>query len=678
MWTLTAPVDAFQLTARHLTAEQLARFQVAFREVFGRIDPKVEISPDEWLYHDIRGDRGHSAWLRTGMAETLLLIAERGANARLPSRDSPSRYADDVVRGLPGLDSDWRALASIRDHYARLMEAAPDPLLDSLEALLEAKPDQFPRMFTEGKSLFGGGGMHVGLLWGLETLAWDPDYLDRVALILARLASLDPGGRIANRPINSLRDIFMWWHPGTNATTEARLATIDRVVADYPDVGWKLLEGLLPHPGPWTSLSTARPLWRDPGDLPKESLSGPGQRRYLSAIADRTVDHVGTDPPRWRAVLGSLRLLGSAQSAKVLQRLKQVACEESPTVKAGLWHTLREFVYENRTFRDASWALTGDALDGLEELLPLMAPQDPVERNKWLFSDWLPYEPSGEGDTGKRTSRVTSLRQEAAREVLESQGERGLIALGAACGHSDFVATSAASVLADIAGSQSLVKQAICSGEAGLDFASQISRRAQERHGDAWRHWVRMEVQGGAWSPAVAASLLLWWPDSRSTWEEAALLGEQVEAEYWRRKPLFSIAGPQAEAQEYQIPKLIEAGRALEAFRLLALAGDAKDVPTNVLLKLFDAALDCLAGAKTPEEARTVLLRSHDIGDFLEQLRGRTDLSRDEVARREYRVLPLLGPACDRSLTLHEFMAEDAGFFVDVLCDVFVPASLDK
>lgn len=142
MWTLTAPVDAFQLIASRLTTTHLDRFKSAFREVFGRIDPKVEIPPDDWLYHDIKEEeRGHSGWLRSGMAEALLLIAERGPDARLIC-PPPRAYVEEVVRGLPpGLNDDWRMLASLRDQYARLIEAAPDPLLDGLERLLEARAE---------------------------------------------------------------------------------------------------------------------------------------------------------------------------------------------------------------------------------------------------------------------------------------------------------------------------------------------------------------------------------------------------------------------------------------------------------------------------------------------------------------------------------------------------------
>ena len=153
LWTLTAPVDAFQLIARHLTNIPLDRFKHAFREVFGTIDPKVEIPPDEWLYHDIKGERGHSGWLRSGMAETLLLIAERGVDANLTCVSSPRAYVEDLIRGLPGLNDDWRILASLRDSISAIDGGRAPPFLDSLERLLEAKPDDLSPTVRRGRDI---------------------------------------------------------------------------------------------------------------------------------------------------------------------------------------------------------------------------------------------------------------------------------------------------------------------------------------------------------------------------------------------------------------------------------------------------------------------------------------------------------------------------------------------
>ena len=68
------------------------------------------------------------------------------------------------------------------------------------------------------------------------------------ALALARLAQVDPGGRWANRPDRSLAQIFLTWPPQTSATQDERLAVVDMLRRDTPDVAWTLMNGLLPTP----------------------------------------------------------------------------------------------------------------------------------------------------------------------------------------------------------------------------------------------------------------------------------------------------------------------------------------------------------------------------------------------------------------------------------------------
>lgn len=672
MWTLIAPVDAFQLMACRLTKANFDRFSQAFREVFGRIDPKVEKPPDDWIYLDIKGEKGHSDWLRSGMAEALLLIAERGANAKviLPS---PRAFADEVVRGLPGLNDDWRVLASLRDQFARLMEAAPSPLLDSLEHLLEAKPDDVQRLFAEG-GLLGGDAMHTGLLWGLETLAWSPEYLPRVGLILAHLARLDPGGRMVNRPINSLREIFLWWHPGTHASHDQKLATIDIILARAPDIGWLLLAALLPDTRQSISHGTAKPRWRDIGDLPEDMLTRNGQIRYASAIVDRALTHVGSDSERWRAILDSLQMISESQQQRALYLLETVARSAIPAgEKVILWEMLRDFTYQHRTFQETNWALPGELLDRLEAVLPYLAPTDPIERYRWLFEEWLPEVPSGEEDIDRRKSQTEELRRQAVGEILATLGLEGLVSLATTCKFPGFVALAAVPLLSNLDAVRDFIEQAIAVGEAGLFLVSQISGRAQELYGEAWVEMVRQEAKSRIWSPAVIASALIWWPDSRQTWEEVEALG--VSEEYWHRKRVALIDGT-SEEQAYQIARLIESGRAAEAFDRTALRSEG--IPTEALVRLFDATFDTLAKAETTEEVRRLGLTAHDIWAFLEALRNRADLPREDVARREYRALPLLSPRDARGFALHDFMATEPDFFVSVICDAFRPAHRDK
>jgi len=257
VWQLIAPVDAFQLLAPSMPNPQFAAFESVVSRVFGELDPALDLSPDDQAFAGIRGRvRRHSEWLRRGLANTLLLIAARGRDARISLPDSKA-FVERLVRGLPGLSSDHRLIASLRHELPLLAEAAPESFLEALEQLIEQ--GAIAPIFAEGDRLFPTSA-HTGVLRGLETLAWDPEHLGRVVRVLGALARTDPGGKLANRPANTLRNIFLPWLPGTTARPELRRTVLEALLNDEPTVGWALLVALLPEDHSATS-GTHAPRW---------------------------------------------------------------------------------------------------------------------------------------------------------------------------------------------------------------------------------------------------------------------------------------------------------------------------------------------------------------------------------------------------------------------------------
>jgi hypothetical protein len=678
VWALTAPADAFHLTARMLTNQHLSRFKNAFRAVFESIDGRVDVSTDKWLAYGMTAAKGHSKWLRQGLAETLLLIGERGSDAGMVCVGSVTDYAEKVVRGLPGLD-DWRILASIRDVYPTLIEAAPRPFLQSLGVLLENRPDDARLLFSDGQNTIGVEGMHTGLLWGLELLAWSPEYLTDVALILARLASVDPGGVLHNRPINSLREIFLWWNPGTNVGSKKCLDTIDLILQREPDIGWSLLEGLLPTFAITTSSETVKPRWRDFGDPADDMKTRSGQIRYMSGIVDRALDCVGSSPERWRAILESQRALAPEQQQKTLQLLDQIAQQaNSSEGNDALWDVVRGFVYKHRTHHYTDWALGEPAVSQFERIADRLAPKDIARRYRWLFDEWfpdIPY-PSSDGDgVDHQLKEIERLRDKAADAILRAEDVQGLVRLGTTCQYPHFVASAGTKLMDSAEEAFSFLVEAIAVGNCGTTLASNISSGALARFGEQWRDMIMTKAHETAWPSNVMAGLLVRWPDEPATWRDAASLGEEVESEYWRCKPIGTIEGSSDE-RDYQIGKLIEAKRAAETLERVAYR--AKGIPTEALIRLFDAALQELKQGHAEELVRRIALSSHDISKYLGQLRSREDMPRKELAVREYKALPLLGWMYSEGLTIQELMAEDPLFFVSVICDVYLRANRDE
>jgi hypothetical protein len=99
------------------------------------------------------------------------------------------------------------------------------------------------------------------LLFALECLGRPADYLARVALALAKLSQLDPGGKLANRPLASLLKLFQLALPQTLATAEQRLAILDTLRSRFPDIAWTTMLAALPVAGGILVPST-RPHWR--------------------------------------------------------------------------------------------------------------------------------------------------------------------------------------------------------------------------------------------------------------------------------------------------------------------------------------------------------------------------------------------------------------------------------
>nr|VFJ87657.1 MAG: hypothetical protein BECKH772A_GA0070896_1000445 [Candidatus Kentron sp. H]VFJ89437.1 MAG: hypothetical protein BECKH772B_GA0070898_1000445 [Candidatus Kentron sp. H]VFJ96049.1 MAG: hypothetical protein BECKH772C_GA0070978_1000446 [Candidatus Kentron sp. H] len=68
---------------------------------------------------------------------------------------------------------------------------------------------------------------HSDLLWALERLAWAPNRLAQVALILARLSHVPMKGNWGNKPDNNLLGLFLSWLPQTAANLSDRIQVLD-------------------------------------------------------------------------------------------------------------------------------------------------------------------------------------------------------------------------------------------------------------------------------------------------------------------------------------------------------------------------------------------------------------------------------------------------------------------
>jgi hypothetical protein len=182
-WFAVARADSWSQLSRLVEDPHIQPFHDAALRVLGERDPKYDLPAQERYAAAVHGKvLEHSHELRNGMSETLGLLA---ALDGVGSAMSGPHCASWVVRDLLE-DTDWRLWASLTSELRLLAEASPDEYMGALERELSEEADVLSQLFKEERGVFSAE-PGVGVLWGLETVAWSQDHLQRAALILSAI-----------------------------------------------------------------------------------------------------------------------------------------------------------------------------------------------------------------------------------------------------------------------------------------------------------------------------------------------------------------------------------------------------------------------------------------------------------------------------------------------------------
>ena len=212
IWRLKSPMDTMSYASAYLTSDDLANLKEICALLIGDDDPDAEekLVSDEWKMWQFR--QQFSSDVKKGTYQSLILLS-------LINDESNSRsvWVDDLVRELL---NGWtlKRFLSNRSYFTLLAEASPEAFLEFLE---EIEKDIYDVVFTPQKSSIGVIGWNIyytEILWTLEMLAWDDDYIYRATSLLLRFSTYKNESNYANKPTNSLAEIFRFQWPQTFAS----------------------------------------------------------------------------------------------------------------------------------------------------------------------------------------------------------------------------------------------------------------------------------------------------------------------------------------------------------------------------------------------------------------------------------------------------------------------------
>jgi len=676
-WMAKSPLELLQVLGDRITNGELDRFVAAAFRVLSEPDPQLELESKDRFAASLHGKaRPQSNLVLRAICDSVARVAVRGDEVASLQAAGIKNSVANLVRSLLR-DADaarWLSLASVPCALSLLAEASPEQFLDALERSLSQTEPAVRILFAETSSpaVFGRC-WYAGLLWALETLAWSPVHLPRVALLLARLVRFEIEGNWGNSPLNSLLGILRAWFPQTAAPLKQRIKVVDLLLGREPDVAYKLVLGLLPTMQDIADMN-ARPIWRDDDAGAGHGATGEETRLMVSASAHRMIRSAKGHPERLAQLVEKLELLNEELIKRVIALLDEFASaspddSDRETVSAALRDRIHHYLNRVKEPENALWGHLSD----FKILLDRLVPESLVARHRWLFSEWHPSVPAVmDPDIHERPKAVGSMRVEALREIYKREGMDGVHRLVESVQTQAHVGWTLAlleipakEVAAWIVGQGGTLARPGPVAEATMH----LLQMAGNDYSLEVVHAVLEKARHKQWDSSQRARFLALARAGKVTWEILATCGPEAEAAYWETIELGSWVHCPAEEFEHAHRKLLDAGRPRTALDVCKFCLD--EVPPELLAEMLERTV---AG----EESKGPLPDSWHLGEMVDRLEKPGAIPETRLVRLEFTLVPLLGLGNEqRAKALYSAVTSQPQVFVDILCLVYKPESQD-
>lgn len=673
IWILNSKEDAWALLSRYINYDDLKRFEELALDALGEINPSLELPINERWSAAIHGKiSSFSEHLREGVADTLAIAGARSAGTNWGHSIPPQEYVDRVVYKLFNTaDGNWKVWASLSPVLRLLAEASPIQFLDAADKAVSGSNPTLANIFEEPESPMFSGATYPGLLSALELLAWSPEYLAHAALVLATLDRLDPGGKLGNRPSNSLKVIFLTWLPQTNASMEQRFQVLDMLRKREEVVAWKLMSNLLPEPHA-ISMGLPSPRWRDWVPDVRSSVTWGEIWTATHEIINKMLKDVGNDGNRWRSLIESIGHLPKEDAESVILRLEQIDRNFLGTEnQIAIWAAMRSLVAKHIQFSDAQWALPSEVVDRLHHIYEQFTPEDLIARYGWLFNNHVELIGAFEQDWRVRDAAVTKERLVAVKEILEKGGELMLIKMMGKVENPYYFGIS--------------VGQAEISEQ--IEDSLLVLLNSQDNHQKLFLNGfvlIRERTLGWDWVVKKSSTLFFqsctvaqqsefftYLPPNTRTWEFVEKFGEKVWEGYW-----VTLLPNRFEIDDLNtaVQKLIEYKRPHVALDIITMQIDK--IGAVISATLVMDALEMAVRTKPEYDG------GWRVFDYIDELLGaieRTgEVDGSRLAYLEFALIRLLSNRGGRGPKfLRNELSRNPEFFIEVLCLAY-PAEDEK
>ncbi len=559
-------------------------------------------------------------------------------------------------------------MASLERLLPLIAEASPEEFLKAVEAaLIDIEKSPFHKIFAQESSDGIAGRNYIsGLLWALEGLAWHSDYLTRVILIFGDLASIDPGGNWANRPLNSLTDILLPWHLQTCANMKKRIAAIETLIKEHSKIGWKLLLTLLPRSHGTTS-GCRRPIWRDLISPDWKNIVTTNEYwEQITVYTEMAVKIARSDRKKLNELINRISDLSDPARDKIINHLTSEPIINLPEIeRLPIWETLNNIVRKYRKFSDAQWAMSENVLIKIEKAADALTPNSPDIRYRYLFGERYYNLYDEKGNYEEQKKRLEDIRENALTKILDTGGISYLLNFALNVSDPFQVGFTLGNIASNSIEKEILPKLLISKNEFEKKLIKGFVWSRFWKEGKKWE-WAD-NLLTNKWNVAQKSVFLTLLPFEKETWMRANKHLKTDEGLYWQNSSFY----PSKDEQHFTecIKKFIQYNRPNAAIRCLGHVTYKKKDFNAEFTTLATKALLGLINSKHPQKE----LDQHRVIELIIKLQKSPHANIDDLFIIEWNLLNLLDQFSEGSpKTLENRLASDPKFFCELIGLVFL------
>ncbi len=236
VWQIISKSDLWVFVQDEITESVLKNFKTVCTYALSDLDPRVDLPvKDRWWANIITNKRPEfSSRSKRWLSDSLVLLS-------IIDNDNVKNIIWQIVNDILKSEKNIsKLLNSIDSNIENIAEACPSIFL----YFIDNNIDDLQWVFEWWDLVMWGWWSYCQLLWALERLSWNKEYIYKVIDILCKLVQRydsQIADNNVNRPLWTLKEIFVLWKNNTILSVGERLKVLEKLSNKYEKLVFDLL-----------------------------------------------------------------------------------------------------------------------------------------------------------------------------------------------------------------------------------------------------------------------------------------------------------------------------------------------------------------------------------------------------------------------------------------------------